>query len=597
LGNFTPEAVQDILFGDYNNRDVKQTNVTNNGTGASPSKQAPATPPTPASTLGNGASPSKQAPATPPTPASTFTASNAAKAAAARSVAKLTVYVVSSNPEHEQGIEFIFSQIPVRLIRMQATDFYTMEQGLYPGMGVDRVASLKAASALFGYPALVLDGGTAMTYTAADCEGNIVGGGILPGLRVKLASLRDYTTSLPMVTVQKLLETVQACSNESRETLPVFARDTETAMLSAVLKETAVNLKSIVQAFVRQMQPDLPPADEDDSEDDGDDDKVNRDFSICITGGDHPIIEALLRPNHRHVVHADPANPADLDFHVYTHKHLGTTGMQRVIWETYQEFNKDAMDEAEDVISSAVTAEMVPAEAAVRAEGEAAVEAAAVTAAKPAVVQPPPASPLVAASLKAASLVAASKVAKESPGAASVSSAKRARNTVEADTSVSKARAKKPKAKEPQAKEPKAKKTKVAAPSPPKPSSAVKQKVNPPIPKKVPPKPPQPIALDDSTDDDFAEEAEVVVKEDNAESPEPAPGNQAKYIDRRVAKHFGKDLYFGSVDEFYNPDGVDLWHVTYDDGDQEDFELDELIPAFEEYRKNKNMDLEGRNYG
>jgi pantothenate kinase type III len=577
LANFTPQPAQDIFFGEHNG-DVKKTNVTN-GNGASPSKQEPATP---AST-----SPKKDAPAT---PAFNWTASNAAKAAAARPTTKLTVYVVSSNPDHEKGIEFIFSEIPVRLIRLQATDFYTLEQGLYPGMGVDRVASLKAASALFGYPALVLDGGTAMTYTAADCEGNIVGGGILPGLRVKLASLPDYTGALPLITSQKLLETVQACSNGSRETLPVFARDTETAILSAVLKETAVNLKSIIQAFVRQMKPDLPaPDDDEDSYED--DDKVNRDFGICITGGDHQIMQALLSPNHSHVVQADSANPADLSFHVHPHKHLGTTGMQRVIWETYQEFNKNALDDAETVISSAVTAEMVPAEAAVRAAeaaviaAAAAAAAAAATAAKPAVVQPP-------------TPVTASKIAEESPGAASVSSAKRARNAAETDASVSKAKAKVPKAKEPKvkeekAKEPKAKKTKVAAPSPPKPSSAVKPKAKQPI-KKEPPKPPQPIALDDSTDDELEEEveakSEVVKDEDTEESPGPSPGNQTKYMDRRVAKHFGKDLYFGSVDEFYNPDGVDLWHVTYDDGDQEDFELDELIPAFEEYRKNKNKD-------
>jgi hypothetical protein len=386
-------------------------------------------------------------------------------------------------------------------------------------------------------------------------------------LRVKLASLHDYTGSLPLITCQKLLETVQACSDESRETLPVFARDTETAILSAVLKETAVNLKGIVQAFVRQMKPNLPALDDNGNDDD---DKVNHDFSICITGGDHPIMEALLTDNHRRVVQEDPANPADLDFHVHQHKHLGTTGMQRVIWETYQEFNKDAMDDAEDVVSTAVTAEVVPAEAAVRAVAAA---AAAVTAIKAAVVKPPaPATPVVA-----------SKIAEASPGAASVSSAKRARNAVETDAS--NAKVKKPKAKKP-------KKEVVPISSSPLPRW---ERANPPIARKVPPKPAQqPIALDDSTDDEIDEkvEAEAVADEDNEESPESASANQTKYIDRRVAKHFGKDLYFGSIDEFYNPDGVDLWHVTYDDGDQEDFELDELIPAFEEYRKNKNKDPE-----
>jgi pantothenate kinase type III len=145
--------VQDIFFGEH--RDVENKG-DNKKLQAKPSTSAIASP---VSLSGTSVSSS-----------TVFTAQDVAQAAAKRSVAKLTVYVVSSNPEHEQGIEFIFSKIPVRLIRLQATDFYTMSEGLYPGMGVDRVATLKAAAAHYGYPALVLDGGTAMTYTAADCQ-------------------------------------------------------------------------------------------------------------------------------------------------------------------------------------------------------------------------------------------------------------------------------------------------------------------------------------------------------------------------------------------------------------------------------------------
>jgi hypothetical protein len=412
----------------------------------------------------------------------------------------------------------------------------------------------------------------------------VVGGGILPGLRVKLASLHDYTGSLPLITCQQLLTTVQECSEQKKETLPVFGRDTETAMLSGVLKETAVNLKAIIQAFVRQMTPDLPAkgdngdGKEDDSSDDasGDDkdvtskSRVNRDFCVCLTGGDHPIMDALLTTNHRHVVQQDPANPTDLDFHVVPHKHLGTTGMQRVIWEKYRTFNSDALDamDEEEAVSSAVSvsAEVVPAEA--------------LSAVAPESVAKPPAP--VAAS------ITVEKDAVATPGSA----AKRILSAVEKDVS-----------------EPKAKKGKVVAPPPPPPKAkaaaapkakVVKAKVV--VPKKEkavkPPPPPKPSGPTivkaekvppKAPDDEEEEEAEVVVEEDNgtAESPK-AKGN--KYLDRRVAKHFGKDLYFGVVDEFYCPDGWDLWHVTYDDGDQEDFELDELIPALEEYRKNKNSD-------
>lgn len=44
-------------------------------------------------------------------------------------------------------------------------------------------------------------------------------------------------------------------------------------------------------------------------------------------------------------------------------------------------------------------------------------------------------------------------------------------------------------------------------------------------------------------------------------------------IGDRVAKYFGSDLYVGKITNTIKDSG--LWHVTYDDGDEEDFDLDE----------------------
>jgi len=40
-----------------------------------------------------------------------------------------------------------------------------------------------------GVPALVIDGGTAMTYTGVDVDGNILGGGISPGRKFRKSSV------------------------------------------------------------------------------------------------------------------------------------------------------------------------------------------------------------------------------------------------------------------------------------------------------------------------------------------------------------------------------------------------------------------------
>lgn len=54
----------------------------------------------------------------------------------------------------------------------------------YPGLGLDRALALWAAGIHYGWPCLVIDAGTALTLTGADCDGSLVGGGDLarPGV-------------------------------------------------------------------------------------------------------------------------------------------------------------------------------------------------------------------------------------------------------------------------------------------------------------------------------------------------------------------------------------------------------------------------------
>ena len=50
-----------------------------------------------------------------------------------------------------------------------------------------------------GFPMLVIDAGTALTFTGADANQCLVGGAILPGLRLQLASLGQKTGQLPLL--------------------------------------------------------------------------------------------------------------------------------------------------------------------------------------------------------------------------------------------------------------------------------------------------------------------------------------------------------------------------------------------------------------
>jgi len=69
-------------------------------------------------------------------------------------------------------------------------------QGVYPTLGVDRALAVLGAGVTFGWPILVMDAGTAFTFTGADAAGRLVGGAILPGLNLQIQSLAKGTAAL-----------------------------------------------------------------------------------------------------------------------------------------------------------------------------------------------------------------------------------------------------------------------------------------------------------------------------------------------------------------------------------------------------------------
>ena len=72
--------------------------------------------------------------------------------------------------------------------------------GMYDSMGCDRALAAFGAGELYGYPILVIDGGTAITLTAIDPHKKLMGGAIMAGLRSQFAMLHKSTAALPMLT-------------------------------------------------------------------------------------------------------------------------------------------------------------------------------------------------------------------------------------------------------------------------------------------------------------------------------------------------------------------------------------------------------------
>jgi type III pantothenate kinase len=72
-------------------------------------------------------------------------------------------------------------------------------KGLYPSIGIDRALALLGASKTLGFPVLVIDAGTALTFTAMDEQAQLFGGAIVAGLQTQLRSLAQNTAALPSV--------------------------------------------------------------------------------------------------------------------------------------------------------------------------------------------------------------------------------------------------------------------------------------------------------------------------------------------------------------------------------------------------------------
>jgi type III pantothenate kinase len=110
-------------------------------------------------------------------------------------------------------------------------------QNVYPTLGLDRAISLYGAGITYGWPALVIDAGTALTLTGADEIGTVVGGAILPGLGLQLRSLHAEAAKLPLVDLPQQLP-------------KRWATDTATAIQSGIIYTVVIGLSATITEWL-----------------------------------------------------------------------------------------------------------------------------------------------------------------------------------------------------------------------------------------------------------------------------------------------------------------------------------------------------------
>ncbi|XGV97230.1 MAG: pantothenate kinase [Leptolyngbya sp. BL-A-14] len=122
--------------------------------------------------------------------------------------------------------------------------FITLEHvalsGLYATLGLDRALAVWGAIETVGSPVLVIDAGTALTFTGADGDRQLVGGAILPGLGLQFRSLHQATAALPDLGM-------------AQPHLPSrWARNTTEAIASGILYTLLAGLRDFVTSWWQQ---------------------------------------------------------------------------------------------------------------------------------------------------------------------------------------------------------------------------------------------------------------------------------------------------------------------------------------------------------
>jgi len=105
-------------------------------------------------------------------------------------------------------------------------------------VGMDRLANVYAASD-YPLPAIVVDIGTAITFDILSADKEFMGGIIMPGVNMQLKSLALGTSKLPEI--------------EPKESLYAIGNDTETCILSGVVRGTAAAIDGIIEQCIEEL--------------------------------------------------------------------------------------------------------------------------------------------------------------------------------------------------------------------------------------------------------------------------------------------------------------------------------------------------------
>src|SRR6185295_16017838 len=176
--------------------------------------------------------------------------------------------ILSSVINHDTGIETLLAQKTKfhKLNHLSKLPF-TTPVGKPETIGADRLAL--AAAAVYFFPKqhnLVIGMGSCITYNFINADHEFLGGGISPGMEMRMKSLNQFTAKLPIV--------------KPDGNVPLVGYDTVTNILSGVVMGMAKEIDGFIDVFKERYG----------------------NFNVHLTGGDL----VYLAPHLKNQIFADP---------------------------------------------------------------------------------------------------------------------------------------------------------------------------------------------------------------------------------------------------------------------------------------------------
>lgn len=153
-------------------------------------------------------------------------------------------------------------------------------------LGQDRLAATVGAVSLCpDENLLIIDAGSAITYDFVSAQGVYMGGNIAPGIKMRLTTLSQMTTKLPLVEA------------DANQLVPLFGHNTRDAIAAGVIRGVAYEVKGYMRSLNEQVEH----------------------FATYLTGGNAPYILNNVR--------STPATRYDIRFE----KHLVLIGLNTIL--------------------------------------------------------------------------------------------------------------------------------------------------------------------------------------------------------------------------------------------------------------------------